>query len=227
YDLILLPMGYLVPDEMPEHLSAFVKNGGTMVATYQTGYVNETDLCFQGGAPGPLSQILGIRVEEFDALPDSVRRPVIPRPAEGHGLSGVYEARHFLDIVHCEGAEPLAEYGSDFYAGSPAVTVNTLGSGRAYYIASRNDDRFQDDFFGHLAESIALPRTLPGLLPPGVTAHLRENGSERFLFILNFTRRVTEVSLPPGAWRDVDTGETAKPGVRLGPLGSKVFQCKS
>jgi len=227
YDLVLLPMLYLVPDGMPERISAFVKNGGTLVATYQTGYVNETDLCFMGGAPGPLSPVLGIRVEEFDALPDSVRRSVIPRPAAGHGLSGVYEARHFLDIVHCEGAEPLAEYGSDFYAGSPAVTVNAFGDGRAYYIASRNDDRFQDDFFGHLAESIALPRTLPGPLPPGVTAHLRENGSERFVFLLNFTHLDAAVSLPPGTWRDVDTGGPAMPDVRLGPLGSKVFQCES
>lgn len=227
YDLVLLPMLYLLPDGMHERLSAFVKNGGTLAATYQTGYVNETDLCFQGGAPGPLRQTLGIRVEEFDALPDSARRTVVPRPDAGIGLSGIYEARHFLDIVHCEGAKPLAEYGSDFYAGSPAVTVNAIGSGRAYYIGSRNDKRFQEDFFGGLAESLSLPKTLPGTLPHGVAAHLREGDGGRFLFVLNFTGRDAGVSLPQGAWRDADTGNPSGPDVRLGPLGARVFTCES
>ncbi len=224
YNLVLLPMLYLVPDGMPERLSAFVKNGGAVVGTYQTGYVNETDLCFQGGAPGPLSRVLGIRVEEFDALPDSARRPVIPRPAAGHGLSGAYEARHFLDIVHCEGAETLAEYGADFYAGAPALTVNSFGDGRAYYISSRNDDRFQDDFIEHLSRDLQLPRAVSDTLPPGVTAHLRKNGSEQFLFILNFTHHDTSVSLPAGSWCDADTGKAAGPASPLAALGSKIFR---
>ena len=227
YDLVLVPMLHLLPDGLAERLSDFVEKGGTVVATYQTGYVNETDLCFMGGAPGPLRRLLGIRVEEFDALPDSARRPVIPRPSAGHGLSGVYEARHFLDIIHCEGAETLAEYGGDFYAGSPAVTVNAFGSGKAYYVSSRNDGRFQDDFFGHLAGAIRLPRALAGPLPAGVTAHVRENKCERVLFLLNFAARDAVVPLPPGAWHDVDTGAPAKPDVRLGPLGAKIFRLKS
>jgi len=224
YDLVLVPMLYLLPEGLAERLSAFVAKGGTVVATYQTGYVNETDLCFQTGAPGPLSELLGIRVEEFDALPDSSRRSVIPRDSAGHGLSGDYEARHFLDIVRCEGAEALAEYGGDFYAGSPALTVNSFGSGRAYYVASRNDERFQDDFFGHLAGRLRLPQALPGPLPPGVTAHIRESGSERFLFLLNFARRESAVSLPPGGWSDVDTGEPAEPDIRLGAFGARILR---
>jgi len=223
YSLVLLPMLYLVPDGMPGRLSDFVKDGGTAVATYQTGYVNETDLCFEGGAPGPLSGIFGIRVEEFDALPDSARRPVIPQAAGDHGLGGVYEARHFLDIVHCEGAVPLAAYGSDFYAGAPALTVNTLGGGRAYYISSRNDDRFHDDFFERISRDLLLPRAVSEPLPPGVTAHLRESPGERFLFILNFTHRDAVVSLPPGEWRDAGTGDPADPAVHLAALGAKIF----
>ena len=224
YDLVVAPMLHLLPNGLADRLSAFVENGGALVSTYQTGYVNETDLCFPGGAPGPLSRLLGIRVEEFDALPDSARRFVIPRPPADCGLSGVYEARHFLDIVHCEGAETLAEYGSDFYSGSPAVTVNAFGRGHAYYISSRNDDRFQDDFFGSLAVDLGLPRAVAAPLPPGVTAHLREGDGGRFLFLLNFTHRdAVPVSLPPGAWCDVDTGELTKNEIRLAPLGATIL----
>lgn len=224
YDLVVAPMLYLLPEGLPERLAAFVGGGGTLVATYQTGYVNETDLCFAGGAPGPLSRLFGIRVEEFDALPEPARRRVVPSASAGHGLSGVYEARHFFDIVHCEGAEPLAEYGEDFYAGFPALTVNTYGQGRAYYISSRIEARFLDDFFGYLAGALDLPRAIPASLPPGVTAHLREGGGESFLFLLNFTHREAVVSIPQGAWGDIDTNAPVEQEVCLGPLDSKILR---
>ena len=33
-------------------MKQFVEQGGTLVTTYVTGYVDETDLCFLGGFPG-------------------------------------------------------------------------------------------------------------------------------------------------------------------------------
>lgn len=223
YDLVILPMLYLLPRGLDERLSAFVGQGGTLVATYQTGYVDETDLCFLGGVPGPLASLLGIWVEEFDALPDGVTRAVSPVPGAPSGLSGPYEARHYLDIVHPRGAETLATYGDDFYAGFPALTRHTQGKGQAWYIASRNDNRFQDDFYRHLADELALPRAVPGALPPGVTAHLREKDGARFLFLLNFTLHEARVSLPEGRWTEIETARPAPPEVALPGYASRVF----
>jgi beta-galactosidase GanA len=61
--------------------------------------------------------------------------------------------------VHAEGATVLAEYGSDFHAGNPALTRHRFGAGNAYFVASRNDGRFRSDFQGGLATE----RSAPGI----------------------------------------------------------------
>ena len=63
-------------------------------------------------------------------------------------MAEAYEAVELCDLIHLETAEALAVYRSDFYAGRPALTVNQLGKGRAYYIASRNKEPFHSDFTG-------------------------------------------------------------------------------
>ena len=224
YRLVIAPMLYMVRGDVAERLTRFVENGGTLVTTYFSGIVNDTDLCFLGGFPGPLRKLLGIWVEEMDALPDSQRRKIEMVPDAGHGLSGSYEARHFLDLPHLEGARALAVYAEDFYKGRPALTVNECGKGRAYYVASRNDDRFLNDFLGFLAADLQLPRALPIELPHGVTAQTRfaEDG-RRFIFVLNFTNRPVTLSLDETQYQDLETGEDVNGSLDLPVFGSRVL----
>lgn len=62
-------MKYL--DALRDYYSAaFGQNGGTFITTYFSGIVDEHDLVILGGYPGKLRDILGIWVEENDALPE-------------------------------------------------------------------------------------------------------------------------------------------------------------
>ena len=63
-------------------------------------------------------------------------------------------------------------YAGDFYAGRPAVTVNRFGEGKAWYLAARTDERFLDDFYGAIAEELAIPRAIGPDLPQGVSTLL-------------------------------------------------------
>lgn len=223
YDLVVAPLLYLVSEEIGKRLSDFVERGGTLVTTYGVAMVNETGLATFGGVPGPLRKALGLWIEEFDALPEPSRRRVVPREGQPHGLSGEYEARHYLEIVHPEGAETLAVYGDDFYAGSPALTVNRFGKGRAFHIASRNDDRFTGDFLRFLIGGLGLPRALDAKLPAGVNAQVRVRDGKPFLFLLNFTGEAAEVDLGGKAYADAETGEPAEGSLSLAAYGSRVL----
>ena len=55
HSLVVLPMYYAVSKEAGEWLKEYVKNGGTVVATYLTAYVNENTLAYLGGFPGTRS----------------------------------------------------------------------------------------------------------------------------------------------------------------------------
>jgi beta-galactosidase len=224
YSVVVVPMLHMIREGQTARFEKFVKYGGVLVATYHTGVVNETDLCFPGGAPGPLRGLLGILVEEFDALPDKRRRVVAPMADAGHGLDGTYQARHYVELIRAESARVLATYGDDFYAGYPSLTVNRFGDGRAYYIASRNDDRFQDDFFGSLASDLCLPRALEASLPPGVSASARWRGTRKYVFLLNFTAVSVAVEIPSEAYEDAETGEACCTPLQLASYGSRVLR---
>lgn len=215
YRLVVAPMLYMLKPGVAEALKAFVRGGGTLVGTYWTGIADENDLCFLGGFPGPLRELFGVWAEEIDALAPSTTRWI---EAEGLGLSGPYEARTFCELIHAEGAETLARYGSGFYAGRPALTRKSFGEGEAYYVASRNDAAFNRDFLGALGRKLGLCRAVEAELPPGVTAQ-RRGGA---LFLLNCTPDRQTVSLAEGEWIDAESSEPALE-VALEPFGSRVF----
>lgn len=224
YRLVIAPMLYMIRPGVAERLERFVEGGGVLVTSYLTGVADATDLCFLGGWPGPLRRLLGLWVEEIDVLNDDEHNIVVPAADNGIGLSGEYKARIFCDLLHAESARVLATYGQDFYAGRPAVTVNNFGKGRAYYVASRNDARFHDDFYGRLMRDLNLPRALEAPLPQGVTAQLRTDGRRRFVFLLNFTPEARTIALGSICCRDVLTAEGCTGELPLGPHGSRVLE---
>ncbi len=224
YRLVIAPLMYMVKKGVAERLRSFVSAGGTFVGTYWSGIVDDTDLCFTNGAPGPLSGLLGIRVEEIDALYAPERRIVEPASSNGLGLSGRYEARDLLDLVHLEGAAQLASYGDDFYKGMPALTVNKVGSGAAWYMASRNDDRFLMDFYTGLASSLGLTRALSGPIPEGVSARIRSDDANVFLFVMNFSPVEKKVNVGRAAWTDALGGGKAAGVLTLPPFGTVVLR---
>ena len=69
YKLVIAPLLYMCKDGFDEKVRSFVKQGGVFLTTYFSGYVEDHDLVVTGGYPGRLKDILGIWVEESDAIP--------------------------------------------------------------------------------------------------------------------------------------------------------------
>ncbi|WP_416151950.1 beta-galactosidase [Salipaludibacillus sp. HK11] len=195
YKVIVAPMLYMVKPGAGERLEKFVEDGGTLITTYWSGIVNENDLTFLGGFPGPLRKTLGIWSEEIDALHDGQTNSIVMADRNNLGLNGSYEATELCDLIHTEGAEVLATYGKDFYAGRPALTVNELGKGKAYYVASRNMESFNSDFFDKIIEVSGIKPVIDTKLPAGVTAQLRTDGNYDYVFIMNFSSEEQTVHL--------------------------------
>lgn len=207
YRVLVAPMLYMLQPGVADRLKQFVANGGVLISTYWSGIVDETDLCFLGGWPGSgLREVFGVWDEETDTLTTNERNHVIMNSGNSFGMDGSYEARDYFALIHAEGAEVLATYGSDFYAGRPALTVNTFGSGRAFYMASRNDERFLDDFYGKLAADLKLKPALPVHLPHGVSAQMRTDGENTFIFVMNFSGQHVTLNLTGGPYEDLLTG---------------------
>lgn len=215
YDLFIAPMAYMLRPGFAEKVEAFVKAGGTFVATFITGYVDERDLTFLGGFPGPLKPVLGIWDEEIDALFPEDRNQVT---YDGKA----YEASYYCSVIHSEGARVLGTYDKDFYQGTPAVTVNEYGSGKAYYIAARCEEAFSDDFYGKLVRELGIPAVLKGGKPAGVSAMVRSDGEQEYVFLLNFTPEEVTVDVCCGG-TSLLTGTDVSGKVVLPPCGREIF----
>ena len=225
YRLLIAPMLYMVRPGVAERIEDFVKNGGTFVTTYLSGMVDETDLCFLGGFPGPLRKVLGIWDEETDAIYDADSNAVVFDGKNNFSLKGEYPIRNLCALIHTETAETIAEYKDDFYAGRPAVTVNGFGKGKAYYIASRNAGSFHDDFYSVLAQTLSLEKNIDTTIPEGVSVQMRTDGAVRFLFVMNFINREQNVDL--GAIKGIDmiSGKEVSGTVTLSQYGSAIIRC--
>ncbi|GEM47275.1 beta-galactosidase [Deinococcus cellulosilyticus] len=193
YRLLVTPVMYLLHPEDVEAVTSFVQNGGTLVSSFLTGVADASDRVFRGGAPGPLREVFGLWSEEIDALPPGQKNSIVMQADLG-GLSGTYECNLLFDLLRLGGAEVLATYGSDFYAGHPALTRNLYGKGTAYYVATSPEEAFLQGLVHHLCQEAHLKPVLENL-PTGVEATRRSKGGRDFLFLLNHNAAEVEVNL--------------------------------
>lgn len=116
----------------------------------------------------------------------------------------------------------MATYGSDFYQGTPALTVHAYGKGQAYYVAARTGLDFLRDFYETLRKELALPRALHAEFPAGVVATRRQGDENDFVFLQNYGDTEQIVQLPAGM-TDALTGEPVNK-VQLSAYGISVLQ---
>lgn len=226
YSLLITPMLYLLRPGMAEKIRKFVAAGGTWVATYWSGIVDENDLCFTGGWPGGgLREVLGIWDEETDTIYPEENNSVVMSAGNSLKMKGRFKTCDIHALIHAESAKVLATYGADFYKGRPAVTVNGYQKGKAYYIASRNEARFHKGFYDGLIRSLGISRSLDVRIPAGVSIQHRTDGNTDFIFVMNFNSRPASVALEAGAsYLDTVSGKTVQKRVTLPAYGLAILR---
>jgi beta-galactosidase len=202
YKVVFAPMLYMLKPGLAERLDAFVRAGGTLVTTYMTGYVNETDLCFEGGFPGgkgsTMRKLVGVWAEELDVLKDDLTQKIVMKPGNSLGLKGAYTAQQYFEMIHAESAKPIAHY--DGAKDCPAITVNSVGKGQVIHVAARMEDRFIDDLAAALTRKLQLKTArdiLQAPVPNGFTATWRTDGRQTVVFLTDI-REPKSTPIPAG-----------------------------
>ncbi|GAB7033030.1 beta-galactosidase [Streptomyces sp. NPDC021749] len=188
YRLVVVPNLYLLTEQDAERLADYVRDGGRLLVSFFSGIVDAHDRVHPGGYPGPLRELLGLRVEEF--WPLDTGRTV------GVG-DGAYTGRADLwsESVDLEGAQALARFTDGDLAGRPAVTRHAHGRGTAWYVATRLDPALLRAVLDDVRAEAGVAPVLPGL-PPAVQATVREGTDVRYLFLLNHGAEAADVALP-------------------------------
>ncbi|MFV0412885.1 MAG: beta-galactosidase [Oscillospiraceae bacterium] len=199
YDLLIAPLQYLMPAELESKYCEYVKNGGNLVMDMRAGVKDEFNLCRTNGAlpAGELRQLLGIEVPEYDCL------------RQGNGFAswgGVqYPCEKWSDVITLKGAQALAAYDTEYYAGTPAVTVNQFGKGKAYYVGTEPGEKLAARLVEEWKTSIGLNSL--GETTEGVEITHRTKGEKTYIFVINHTGETKQVHIPAG-WAPYYAGQT-------------------
>lgn len=216
YKIVIAPVLYMTKGKIDEKIRAFVKNGGMFLTTFFSGIVEEHDLVITGGYPGKLRDILGIWVEEIDALPNEAENQFIYK-------NTLYPARLLCDIMHTEGAEVVACYEKDFYKNTPVITKHRFGLGAAFYIGTRSNLIFYKEFLRDCCKECGIE----AIFAPqeGVEVTERVGKGKHILFILNHSEEEKTIVLKDNRI-ELLSGEEIKANISfvIEPKGVKLLK---
>ena len=215
YKIFAAPMCYMFRNGFEEKVRKFVEDGGIFIATYWSGIVDDTDRCYLGGVPYGLMDVLGIRSTEIDGLYDWEENSLVPVEGNLLGMEKTYSCKYLCDLVELRGAKALMTYGSDFYKGYPALTVNSYGKGQAWYVAADAEKEFQEDLIRKIAEQSGISCGVDGEIPKDLEVTSRETEKECFYIYQNWGDEEVSLPLPKGKVEAV-YGEFEK---KLSPYG--------
>lgn len=113
YRLVAVPMMYLFKDGFAEKLRSFTAQGGTVLMTYWSGIVDETDRCFLGGTPHGLMDVFGLRSAEIDGLYDWESNTAVPTECGQGILKQIHTCRALCELVEVKGAKSVLTLGEE------------------------------------------------------------------------------------------------------------------
>jgi len=181
YRLVIAPSLHLLSGGEADRLKLFVQNGGTLLSTFNTGLVDEHAMAPDSGYPHDLTDLFGLEVVEFDMLPPGEENHLTFKGT--FPTSHMHPARLWCDLIEPKECQILATYAKDFYAGRPAVTLNTFGLGKAIYVGTQSHQHFYHDLVSWLRQLCSLHPLLK--VPEHVEVSMRQKDDKKVFFLLN------------------------------------------
>lgn len=208
YKLVIVPNLYQARAADAENLTRYVENGGTLLMSFFSGIADEHEHIWLGGYPAPFRKMLGLVVEEFVPGQENAVR-------FDNGDESVTDL--WAEVIHLEGAEALATFTANFFAGSPAVTRNRYGKGTAYYIGTRLTAEAMSTLFKRIFVRAGVKPALA--VPAGVEVISKEGNGKTYLCILNHLPETVTVDV---TGTDLLTGAAANGTIE--PLGARFVE---
>jgi len=218
YKIVVAPSLHLLSAAEADRLKLFVQEGGTLVSTFNTGLVNQYGIAPDTGYPNDLTELFGLEVLEFDMLPPGEENHLTFKGA--FPTSHVHPAKIWCDLIEPKGCQILATYVKDFYAGRPAITMNTFGLGKAVYVGTMSHQHFYNDLVVWLRQMCSLHPLLK--VPESVEVSLREKEGTRVFFLLNHQSTPVRIQFYK-PMHDFLTGNTFSGNYDLPPHGVLVL----
>lgn len=223
YKAIFVPALYAAPDSTLERLNQYVKDGGTLVVTFKSGFANENVKVHADAQLHILKDALGISYDQFtfprnvklsgklygaESLDDFARSADADINSDDADSAEVGEARVFMELLKPEGAEVLAGYEHYNWKGYAAITRNQYGKGMAYYLGCMTDNATLQNVIKAALGDAGVK--LSGYGYPVIVREGTNDFGKTVRYFLNYSAKEQTVAYKYSDGEDVLTGETIK-----------------
>ena len=180
YKILILPVMIIWKRELTEKVKEFAKNGGIVVMTYRTAVKDiDNNLTLGEMLPVGYNDFVGAYVEEIESLQEYNSLDL-----EGKGFFNGIKGKGgiFRDMLVSKGAEVLFRYNDKFYDTFSAVTKNSYGKGKVYYIGCSPEEAILKLIVDDILNSAELQKTLS---PDNVEIVVRGNRDKQIKIYIN------------------------------------------
>jgi len=219
YDLLVVPALYCADDGLLLALKDYVKEGGSLVATFKTGFSNEYATVAHDRQPHLLTEVFGLEYDEF-TIPENVS-------LTGDGFDLTRQERglqSWMELITPTTAQTLSRYDHPYWGAYAAVTENEYGKGTASYLGAWPTEAYLRAFFTRRLKAMGLwgpeqeaaVSIRSGVNRLGSTVH----------YYLNYSMEEKEQPNLYGECTELLSGRRLKPGepVLLPPWGFAILE---
>ncbi len=203
YKLVIAPGLNVLTVSEAENLTRYVKQGGHLVLGQRSGMKDESNARWPQRQPGPLTSLLGARVEQFTAIDD---------PVDISGVWGETKGQLFAEqlTTQADDVKVLMRYHMprSWLDGQPAAVSRRVGNGSITYSGAWLDDAGMKRAVQWMVEeSNVKPDVFAA--PEGVEIY-RRVAKDRDVFIIGNDSHLPQTIALPTAMKDVLKGETVR-----------------
>jgi len=223
YKLLFVPGVVVMDSATAEGIRSFVKNGGTVVMTSNSAFVDEHGQVFASTRPGRLNDVFGIRLGSYEET--EMMNEISRKSDTGKKLEVTYQGKPIntestrFDIIDPKGAKVLASITSldkDY----PIITSNKYGKGQAIYVGLAANGDVLNPLVDELINELSIKKGPD--VPDGVMA--RQIDKTHFLY-LNISGE-TKVIPMKGASRSILFDKDYSGNITIAPYEPEFIEVK-
>ena len=218
YKMIVVPSLFVMRESYRQKMKEYVKNGGTLIATFLTSVKNVDNTGYIENLPAGLTDLFGVTVQEVE--------PVDGRSRSHMKLSLVSGEVTCEDVYWSEllegSAQMVGTYLEDYKAGCGVIAKNTYGKGTAWYLGTMPEEKTASQLLAEIVQEAGLtPMKIQ--VPSGCEVVRRELDGKKLYYVFNFNAEPVQ-AVWQGTLRDVLSREAHENGAKVTQDGFLILQ---
>jgi beta-galactosidase len=172
-----------------------------LVSSFKSFVANEYLTVYDDVQPHGLSDCFGMSYNQFTEPGRTTLR--------GKKL------KYFMELLKPARAQVLEGYEHKYWGGYAAVTRNTYGAGKAYYVGCMAEKALLKEIYEKAAEDAGIRRDFEGLQWPLIVRSGENQEGQRLYYIMNYSEDEQRVICPYREMENVFSGAKYHLGDRI------------